>query len=39
LIDVGCQTIRHVETDIDRSIDREKKSETTILIIIEIRKL
>jgi len=24
LIDVGCQTIRHVETDIDRSIDREK---------------
>lgn len=25
LIDVGCQTIRHVETDIDRSIDREKK--------------
>jgi hypothetical protein len=25
LIDVGCQTIRHIETDIDRSIDREKK--------------
>mgnify|MGYP006911073054 FL=1 len=28
LIDVGCQTIRHVETDINRSIDREKENYT-----------